>query len=391
MSVSRRKFVKAGILATICAPLVSLKSALAEIGPKGPKTPAPRSPEVQPPAPLPSSSSSASIEQLSYYTRTTFDPYVNTRFHVYLGPSNTRGLKLAEVSDYFTTLSQQSAALTSSGDECFSLLFTIPPGKPFTQDTYLIEHDALGTFYMFVVPVGGHGKQNPDFYEAIIYRRQQFVEGQEPTIVTENQRTVTEQDVFKFRPVTTDSPAIAGKTKGADTQARAIYPLTMAQSPGINGLRLGMTPEQVLALFPGSERDDEVRANLDRPASPFGESSFIIRPAKYSSASKFDRISQIIFTLLDGRVSTLCVGYNGQVWEDVDASVTKFSKEKSLPIADSWEAYTGLDTQLKTLKCKDFEISLFAGGKNLSVNYVQMTDLVAQQKLKARRAKAKTE
>jgi hypothetical protein len=69
--------------------------------------------------------------------------------------------------------------------------------------------------------------------------------------------------------------------------------------------------------------------------------------------------------------------------------VTDFSTGKNMPAADSWETYVGMDDQLKTLKCKDFEVSLFAGGKNLSINYVQMRDLVALQKYKERRAKAK--
>nr|MBA2732462.1 hypothetical protein [Acidobacteriota bacterium] len=171
---------------------------------------------------------------------------------------------------------------------------------------------------------------------------------------------------------------------------RAAGRLTMSQAPVIiSGLKLGMTTEQVLALFPGSKDDKEVRSSLSRPASKFGESSLIINPGKYSSKSKFDRISQIIFTLLDGRVSTLYIGYDAPVWEHVDEFVTKFSEERSLPGGDSWEAYVGVDTQLKTLKGKDFEISLFAGGQNVEINYVQTKDLTAQQKLKERRAAAK--
>jgi hypothetical protein len=425
MEYSRRMFMKAGVLAAACAGL-PLKSVLAESVLNGERIPTLREPTVIPPL------SSSRIEQLNYYTQSTFAPYANTRFRVHLGPSNTRGLKLIEVGDYLSSLSQVDATATTPETECFSLLFTIPPGKPFEQDTYMIEHDALGTFYMFVVPVSAHTKKKLDYYEAVIYRRQQNSVMQNSTVVAEARPTINdtrptitaippqliwnpervygsgvtdspgvesqpkrgnskeEQEIFYFRPLPPDPSIVSARTNERIARARrAAGRLTMSQAPVISGLKLGMTTEQVLALFPGSKDDREVRSSLSRPASKFGESSLTISPVNYSSKSKFDRISQITFTLLDGRVSTLYVGYDGPVWEDVDEFVTKFSEERGLPGGDSWKAYVGMDTQLKTLKCKDFEVSLFAGGQNVEINYVQMKDLTAQEKLKERRAAAK--
>lgn len=399
MSVSRRRFIKTGIVATVCAGL-PLKSVLAGAGQ-----------ETQ-------SSSSDVLRQLSYYTKSTFDPYVNTRFRVSLSPTNTRTLKLTEVNDYLASLSQQAGGAITFGDESFTLLFTIPPGKPFPQDTYLIKHDALGTFYMFIVPVGGHSNTRPDFYEAVVCRRQQYSEWQDPItgtetkpaivegpaspglnprrvseavpaiIVLSKQNTKEERDIYRFRPAETESPAIAVQ-KNVQRAPKKAYPLTISQFGAISGLKLGMTSEQVLALFPGSKMDEEVRYHLDTPPTRFGVSNFRIIPARYTSKAIFDDVSQIIFTLLDGRVSTLYVGYDRPVWEHVDELVTNFSDKRNLPAPDQWEPYVGMDEQFKTLKCKDFEISLFAGGKNLSINYVQLRDLLAVQKHKERRAKAK--
>jgi hypothetical protein len=163
----------------------------------------------------------------------------------------------------------------------------------------------------------------------------------------------------------------------------------MAQVPDINGLKLGMTPEQVLALFPGSNEDAELRASLSRPPSPLGVASFVIRPDRYKSKEQFAGITQITFTLLDGRVSSFSVGYNGPEWPHVDKFVAKFSEGTNLPPPDAWEAYVGMDTQLKILKCTDVEIRVFAGGQGGNLNYVLMRDLVAEQKLKDRRAKAR--
>jgi hypothetical protein len=422
VKLSRRKFVKAGIIAAVCAPLLPLKRIVAQ-GKTG-----------QP--------SSANLNQLSYYNEAAFKPYVNTSFRVYLSPSETRSLELIKVSDYDTS-SQQSPLVYSS--ECFSLLFTIPPGQSFTQDTYLIEHDALGTFYLFVVPISPPSKQSSDFYEAVIYRREMYwtdrvskTTKKKPSSLTTSQAVTTssavitspsvtksttqpkqsvlegapllilpgiqdvksnpqdvkpnpqeESDVYRFRPAETASIALAEQANIAPPPKKTVYPLALSQSPIINGLKLGMTADQVLALFPGSKTDAEVQRDLSRPPSQFGVSSFTIKPQKYSSKSKFDRVTQITFTLFDGRVSTLYVGYDSPIWEHVDDYVTDFNKGRNLPAADEWEAYVGMDTELKTLNCKEFEISLFAGGQNVNINYAQVRDLVALQKYKERREKSK--
>ena len=180
-----------------------------------------------------------------------------------------------------------------------------------------------------------------------------------------------------------------GQTKEAGAHAQASCTMKVAQVPSIGGLRLGMTPDEVLALFPGSREDAEVRAAVAAPARGMGVSGFSIKPEKYSSKAKFAGVSQITFTLIDGRVSSFNVGYNGPEWKHVDQFVTKFSEGSKLPPASAWEAYVGMDTQLKTLKCRDFEISIFAGGKNVhNLNYVEIRDMEAKRKLLERRAKA---
>jgi len=184
----------------------------------------------------------------------------------------------------------------------------------------------------------------------------------------------------------TQSPS---QTNSADGQDKPTCQLTLSGAPDIKGLRLGMTPEQVLALFPGSNEDAEIRSRLSQPPSQFGVSSFLVRPDKYASKDKFAGISQITFTLLDGRVSTFSIGYNGPEYSHVDKFVTKFVEGTNLPAVDQWEAYVGMDNQLKILKCSEIEIRVFAGGPSGNLNYVLMKDLEAEKKLKDRRAKAR--
>jgi len=151
-----------------------------------------------------------------------------------------------------------------------------------------------------------------------------------------------------------------------------------------------MTPEQVLALFPGSSEDAELRSSLSSAPSPLGVSSFVVRPDRYESAKeKFAGISQITFTLLDGRISTFSVGYNGPEYSHVDKFVAKFVEGTNLPAADQWEVYVGMDNQLKILKCTEVEIRVFAGGPGGTLNYALIRDLEADKKLKDRRDKAR--
>jgi hypothetical protein len=171
-------------------------------------------------------------------------------------------------------------------------------------------------------------------------------------------------------------------------QEKPICTLTIAGGPDIKGLRLGMTTQQVLALFPGSEQDADLTASLAPPPSKFGVSGFVIRPEKYGSKETFAGISQITFTLLDGRVSSLSAGYNGPEWPHVDKFVAKVAEGTNLPALEAWEAYAGMENQLKILKCVDFEMRVFAGGAGGNLNYVLMRDLAAAKKLKERRDKA---
>lgn len=190
---------------------------------------------------------------------------------------------------------------------------------------------------------------------------------------------------------TQNSAAVVNDSNQANKSAardKPVCTLTLAGAPDIKGLRLGMTPEQVLALFPGSEEDAELTASLARPPRLFGVGSFLIRPEKYRSKDAFAGISQITFSLLDGRVSRFSVGYNGPEFSHVDKFVAKFVEGTNLPAADAWEAYVGMDNQLKILRCTDLEIRVFAGGPGGNLNYVQMTDLAATRKLKDRRDKA---
>ena len=192
----------------------------------------------------------------------------------------------------------------------------------------------------------------------------------------------------------TNSTAIQSPTSvngTTQTQEKVPCTLTLVGAPSISGLRLGLTVDEVLALFPGSKEDPDVKTYLSRPPSQLGVSSLLIRPAKYGSKDQFAGTSQINFTFLDGRISNFSVGYNGPEYSHVDKFVAKFLEGTNLPAVDQWEPYVGMDNTLKVLKCSEFEVNVFIGGAGGNLNYVLVKDLVADKKLKDRRAKARAQ
>ena len=169
---------------------------------------------------------------------------------------------------------------------------------------------------------------------------------------------------------------------------KAVCSLSATQVPAMGGVKLRMTTEQVLALFPGSAADAEVRSGLSRPGQ-FGVTSFTVTPDRYQTKEKYAGISRISFTFLDGRVSTFSISYNGPEWPHVDKFVEKVVEGTELPPTEGWAASAGMEAQSKILTCTDFELRVFAGGQGGSLNYVLLNDLAAARTLKERRVKAR--
>ena len=207
----------------------------------------------------------------------------------------------------------------------------------------------------------------------------------ETSLATQNGNATPQQVSPSASPQASPSPSVAQPEKTIDCS------LTKADAPLLSGLKLGMTTEQVLAVLPGSKDDPELPTQLARPPSKLGVSSFLVHAEKLEPNDKFAPFSQFTFNLLDGRVSSMNIGYNGPEYSNVDEFVTKFVEGTKLPPADRWQAYTGMDNQLKMLTCKDFEVRVFVGGQDGSLNYVLLTDLEAATQLKDRRAKARAE
>ena len=146
MSTSRRRFLKTGTMGLL---FVGIPATLSKVGIAGVVS---------------RSTSSGATQGFLNFTRDVFSPLLKTNFRVNTD-SGTTSLRLIAAKDL-----KSGSRLSSriAGKESFSLLFEKgAKGNAFTQDTYLVEHSALGKFSLFIVPVGS---ESGEHYEAIFTR-----------------------------------------------------------------------------------------------------------------------------------------------------------------------------------------------------------------------------
>jgi|SRR5689334_7804135 len=93
----------------------------------------------------------------SILTEAEFSKHVNTKFRVAVEPPVE--LELIEVKGYMSKPDEES------GMERFSAFFSGPRDRFLAQQTYSFEHDQMGDFALFLVPV--KQDQNGFRYEAV--------------------------------------------------------------------------------------------------------------------------------------------------------------------------------------------------------------------------------
>jgi hypothetical protein len=149
MAVSRRKFLKAGTLVILSAGVPLKVVAAKSLDPTGSKI-----------------LKGSHLEATRLLNQATFTAHLNTKFKVAEGENQVVNIELIQVQDLRTAKIKGSAAMT--GRECFSTVFVGPRQRPLRQNTYAVEHQALGNFSVLLVPLG-RGREGR-FYEAIFNR-----------------------------------------------------------------------------------------------------------------------------------------------------------------------------------------------------------------------------
>lgn len=106
----------------------------------------------------------AFLEEDPLLTRSVLSGQIDTAFRVEDGARRGAALRLRGLAD----LPSAGATGDAGSDLSFSALFGGPLRLPLPQRTYRLQHAALGTFSVFLVPVGRPGKER--FYEAVFNR-----------------------------------------------------------------------------------------------------------------------------------------------------------------------------------------------------------------------------
>ena len=146
--------------------------------------------------------------------------------------------------------------------------------------------------------------------------------------------------------------------------------LTEATSPSVRGIRLGMSSENLVALFPGSTKRRELRDAVDRVKSAGGGETVRLSfdPATDASGDSFAGVSSVSAGLHNGRVTDFTIGYVGPTWRNVDEWIAKLSESLTLPGARKWVVGPS-ETPNKVLTCNGIEIeaAIQGGGSSIRV------------------------
>jgi hypothetical protein len=129
--------------------------------------------------------------------------------------------------------------------------------------------------------------------------------------------------------------------------------LKLSQAPEIRGIRLGMTVNEVLAVFPGADKNESIRQRLSQ--ARFGLSTVNVVPSIYQSKEKFLGVSSVDVGFLDGELNSFAVLYNGPDWKTSDQFASKVADALKLPGIEFWKES---GTYGKALTCEGFLVRL---------------------------------
>ena len=164
--------------------------------------------------------------------------------------------------------------------------------------------------------------------------------------------------------------AAYAQVSGRPVSAQPKCPATEADSPSVRGIRLGMTVDQVLALFPAGIKRKEVKDAVEKAkAAKSSETVYIsFNPATDSGDQQFAEVGAVSVGTHKGRVVDLGVQYVGPAWNSIDEWIGKLSEAFNLPSARDWVAGPD-ETPNKVLKCGGIEIEgeIQGGGGSIRI------------------------
>lgn len=172
--------------------------------------------------------------------------------------------------------------------------------------------------------------------------------------------------------------------------------LTMAQAPAIRGIRLGMTVEELLQLFPGAD-PNRIKAEVETTKS---EPAFGVASIHLDSSQHRDREQGLSFQLVlfDGRVVSVTGRYYmnnhtqyGTVFT-LEQFIDKITATYQLPAKENWVRDENRPDNRAVLRCKEVEFQVFSSNLNfiiLDPSYLEKQQQRKTEALAKKRAEFK--
>lgn len=147
--------------------------------------------------------------------------------------------------------------------------------------------------------------------------------------------------------------------------------LTVVQAPLVRGLRLGMSLQELLALFPASRYNANINQQINQaekiPADGLTRLGFSL--SQYPEAGdSFAGLRSVDLTMFDRKVVSFSVSYDSdsQAAWTLKSLIPKLSKAYNLPDYENW-AKVDDGCEPATLKCGDLTIEAYARSPRLTV------------------------
>ena len=150
-------------------------------------------------------------------------------------------------------------------------------------------------------------------------------------------------------------------------------PCTVKVAPVIRGIKLGMTTNDVLAMFPGSRENEMVKNALTAGENygSFGVTGFLVFPSQYPTKEQFTGITSANFTFVDGRLVQYGVTYDRPPWPRPADFINKVAAAFKLPTAESWTIDQGV---YKALSCDGFKVRTYVNNSGASISVLTSED-----------------
>lgn len=165
--------------------------------------------------------------------------------------------------------------------------------------------------------------------------------------------------------------------------------LTEATAPSVRGLRLGMSVEQLLALFPGVTKKKEMKDAIEQAKSATGaEAAYLgFDPAVDGDARQFAGVDSVSAGIYKARVVDLSLQYGGATWNNIDQWIARLSETFKLPRAREWVAGPN-EAPNKVLRCDGVLIEAAIQGGSASMS-IRNSVYIAQAEERAKAAEEK--